>query len=256
MEVRDLCVRYKSERTTLNILDALNFSLGSGDFVSIVGPSGCGKTTLLRCIAGLQRPTEGEVKIMNTTVTRPMNGVTLVFQEYNRSLLPWRTVLRNVMLPIEDKSGKSNAEQHAKSLLRIVGLQDFENFYPWQLSGGMQQRVAIARSLAPGPKILLADEPFASIDAQTRATLEDELLHLWKDLSLSILFVTHDIDEAVYLSKRVIVFSARPARMVESFDIDLPYPRDQITTRSEAKFLKYRSDIFALIKSTKKDSAQ
>ena len=160
-------------------------------------------------------------------------SMTLVFQEYNRSLFPWRSVLNNVLFPIEDKVPKKEAFERATRLLRQLGLEGFEKYYPWQLSGGMQQRVAIARALAPNPKILLMDEPFASVDAQTRIVLEDQLLKLWSDMKLTVLFVTHDIEEAVYVSQKVIVLSNRPTHVIESLDIDLEYPRDQITTQGD-----------------------
>ncbi|MDG6996883.1 MAG: ABC transporter ATP-binding protein [Nitrososphaerota archaeon] len=247
LEISDLEVRY-SGRINLQVLDSLSFSISEKSFTSLVGPSGCGKTTIMRCISGLQRPTSGRVSISGTPVLEPTNGMTLVFQEYNRSLFPWRTVLRNVMLPIEDRMPKQKAREHAKKLLEEVGLKGFENYYPWELSGGMQQRVAIARALAPDPKILLMDEPFASVDAQTRTALEDQLLKLWEDMRLTILFVTHDIDEAVYVSQKVIVLSSRPAHVVDYVDVDLSYPRDQITTRSNQNFIAFRNRILEKIR--------
>lgn len=242
LEISDLTVRYTGERD-LHVLDSLAFSIEEGSFTSIVGPSGCGKTTILRCVSGLQRPSSGRVTIAGREVTQPTDGMTLVFQEYNRSLFPWRSVLSNVIFPIEDKVEKSKAKERAIQLLTELGLNGFETYYPWQLSGGMQQRVAIARALAPNPKILLMDEPFASVDAQTRTALEDQLLSVWKDRRLTILFVTHDIEEAVYVSQRVIVLSRRPTRVVDNLTVDLPYPRDQLTTRSDAKFLSYRAKV-------------
>ena len=202
----------------------------------------------MRCISGLQRPTAGKIVIAGSQIVEPTDGMTLVFQEYNRSLFPWRSVINNVLFPIEDKVPKREAIQRAKKLLSQIGLEGFENYYPWQLSGGMQQRVAIARALAPNPKILLMDEPFASVDAQTRTALEDQLLKLWDNMKLTILFVTHDIEEAVYVSQKVIVLSNRPTRVVENLGIDLGYPRDQITTRSEQKFISYRARIFQNIR--------
>ncbi|MCL5069273.1 MAG: ABC transporter ATP-binding protein [Thaumarchaeota archaeon] len=202
----------------------------------------------MRCISGLEKPTSGRVSVIGKEIVAPTDGMTLVFQEYNRSLLPWRTVLSNVMLPIEDRQPKQKAKQRAAELLSQVGLDGFENYYPWELSGGMQQRVAIARALAPRPKILLMDEPFASVDAQTRAVLEDQLLKLWKEMDLTILFVTHDIDESVYVSQNVIVLSTRPSHVVDNIEIDLPFPREQIVTRSDKDFLAYRATIMEKIR--------
>ena len=242
LTISDLSVRY-SGAINLSVLQSLSFSLEEGSFTTLVGPSGCGKTTILRCISGLQKPTSGTVSIAGTEVTEPTSGMTLVFQEYNRSLFPWRTVLSNVLFPIENKVRKSDALARAKNLLSLLRLEGFEKYYPWQLSGGMQQRVAIARALAPNPRILLMDEPFASVDAQTRTVLEDQLLRLWSEMKLTILFVTHDIEEAVYVSQKVIVLSKPPTHIIESLEIDLAHPRDQITTKSDQRFLAYRAKI-------------
>lgn len=243
VQVENLSVRFSSTKRTLEVIGGLSFTINEGQFVSFVGPSGCGKTTMLRCLSGLQRSTEGQILVMGKSMTEPTDGMTLVFQEYNRSLYPWRTVLRNVMLPIEDKMKKGEAEKLSLGLLHDVGLEGFGNYFPWQLSGGMQQRVAIARALAPQPKILLMDEPFASVDAQTRMVLEDQILRIWSDRHLTILFVTHDIDEAIYLSQTVMVLSSRPAHIIDQIPIDLSYPRNQVNTRAEEGFASYRSRI-------------
>jgi NitT/TauT family transport system ATP-binding protein len=248
VQVSDLSVVY-SGRVNLQVIDSLSFSIREKRFTSLVGPSGCGKTTILRCISGLQRPTSGRVSVIGKEIVAPADGMTLVFQEYNRSLLPWRTVLSNILLPIEGKEPKQKARERAVELLEQVGLRGFEHYYPWELSGGMQQRVAIARALAPRPRILLMDEPFASVDAQTRAALEDQLLKLWEEMGLTILFVTHDIDEAVYVSENVIVLSSRPTHVIGNIEIDLPFPRDQIVTRSDSSFLKHRAEIMEKIRS-------
>src|SRR5579875_302012 len=246
LEVKDLHLKYA--KANLQVLAGISFSLEESSFTSIVGPSGCGKSTLLRCISGLRRPTSGEVVLSGNRVTSPVEGVSLVFQEYNRLLLPWRSVLRNVILPVEDKLPKSEAERRASDLLKEVGLTGFEKYFPWQLSGGMQQRVAIARALSSDPKILLMDEPFASVDAQTRMTLEDQLLRLWKERGLTVLFVTHDIDESVYLSQRIIVLGKRPSRIIEDVVVRLPYPRDQVSTRNTSDFAGYRTGVFEKIR--------
>jgi NitT/TauT family transport system ATP-binding protein len=247
LEISNLSFTY-SGRANLRVLDSLSFSLEEGSFVSLVGPSGCGKTTILRCVSGLQKPTSGNIFVMGNQVLAPSDGMTLVFQEYNKSLYPWRSVIKNIMLPIEGKMPKYKCRAQALRLLEEVGLKGFENYYPWELSGGMQQRVAIARALAPNPKILLMDEPFASVDAQTRAALEDQLLKIWQELRLTILFVTHDIDEAVYLSQKVIVLGNRPTKVIESINIDIPYPRNQISTRSNSSFIDRRNQILERIR--------
>lgn len=247
IQVENLGVVYSSTNN-LKVIENLELSLEERKFVSIVGPSGCGKTTLLRCIAGLQKPTTGKITVMGKQITEPIDEMTIVFQEYNRSLFPWRNVLGNVMLPLETRLDKAEGKKRALKLLGEVGLLGFEKFYPWQLSGGMQQRVAIARALAPSPKILLMDEPFASVDAQTRFALEDQILKLWEENELTVLFITHDIDEAVYISQDVLALSGRPSKVLGSIGIDLPYPRDQIRTRSEPKFSVYRSELFQKIK--------
>lgn len=247
LEISNLSFTY-SGRTNLKVIESLNFSLAEGSFVSLVGPSGCGKTTILRCVSGLQRPSSGSIAVMGKPVLAPSEGMTLVFQEYNKSLYPWRSVIRNVMLPIENKMPKNQCREQAMRLLEEVGLKGFENYYPWELSGGMQQRVAIARALAPNPRILLMDEPFASVDAQTRTALEDQLLKLWRELKLTILFVTHDIDEAVYVSQNVIVLTNRPTRVVDSILVNLPYPRDQMVTRSDPSFINHRNQILEKIR--------
>lgn len=252
LEIENLGVQYSRQKVELKVIQDLSLSIKEGKFVSIVGPSGCGKTTLLRCIGGLQKPTQGQVKVMGEGISQPINEMTLVFQEYNRSLFPWRTVMRNVMLPVEDKMKKRDAQGLALRLIESVGLIGFENYFPWQLSGGMQQRVAIARALAPDPKIILMDEPFAAVDAQTRMALEDQILKIWHDLKLTVLFVTHDIDEAIYLSQTVIVLNGRPARISEEFQIDLEYPRNQIITRGKEEFASYRSRIYEALRTVVK----
>ena len=229
-------------------LGDVSFRVEAGQFVSVVGPSGCGKSTLLQCLAGLLRPTSGQVLFDGREVTGPPEGLILLFQEYNRSLMAWRSVLGNVRFALEGR-GRSRAEMDAEArrYLELVGLGGFERHHPWELSGGMQQRVAIARALARKPGVLLMDEPFGSLDALTRIDLEDTLLDLWGTLRTTILFVTHDIEEAVYLSDRVHVLSRRPARVIEDIDVALERPRHQLTTREDARFIKHRHRIFELI---------
>src|SRR5690606_2165934 len=223
---------------TREVLGGIDFSIKRGEFVCIVGPSGVGKTTLLRCLSGLQKATAGELLVLGTVVDEPQPGVAVVFQDYSRSLLPWTSVLHHVTLPLRANRLKTaEAEERARQALAQVGLQPtVADLYPWQLSGGMQQRVAIARALAYNPTVLLMDEPFASVDAQTRSDLEDLVLRLQRELGLTVLLVTHDIDEAVYLSDRVVALSGTPARVADIVDVPLGTERDQIETKSTHEF--------------------
>ncbi|WP_298040414.1 ABC transporter ATP-binding protein [uncultured Microbacterium sp.] len=233
----------------------LTFSIPQGQLVCIVGPSGAGKTTLLKCIAGLLPPTAGRLEIEGKAITGPPKTMAVVFQEYGRSLYPWMTVQGNVELPLKS-AGIAKAERRriSQEALVAVGLADAGDKYPWQLSGGMQQRVAIARAVAYRPQILLMDEPFAAVDAQTRADLEDLVRKIWKDLGVTVLFVTHDIDESVYLGQRVIVLSNRPTVVQDDITIDLPDERDQLTTRSDPRFVELRHHIYGEIQRAKTNS--
>lgn len=231
----------------------ISFSVNRGEFVCIVGPSGCGKTTLLKCICHLLKPTTGKVFINGQEIHCPPREMILIFQDYSRSLFPWRTVLKNVLFVLEKKDlPKKERVEIAKSTLANVNLTGFENHYPWELSGGMQQRVAIARAMAFSPDILLMDEPFASVDAQTRNDLEDTVLEIWHKFSQTILFVTHDIEEAIYLADRVLVLSHRPSQIREEILIDLERPRNQLTTKEDKRFMEYRHHIYTLIKEESK----
>ena len=199
-------------------------------------------------IAGLIAPTSGRVMLHGREVTGPPPKLVLVFQEFNKSLFAWRSVLGNVRFGIEARGNRTReAEFRARSLIELVGLKDFENHYPWELSGGMQQRVAIARALAYEPEVLLMDEPFGSLDALTRLELEDTLLRLWEELGTTILFITHDIEEAIYLSDRVWVLSRRPSQIIEELRIDFSRPRNQVATRAEARFMEIRNRIYRRI---------
>jgi NitT/TauT family transport system ATP-binding protein len=227
----------------------LEFRIDAGEFVCIVGPSGCGKTTLLKCVAGLLPPTDGRVLLHGQQVIEPPRQMALVFQDYSRSLLPWMSVQANVSLPLHRRNLTGDEQRTLVSdALASVGLEGFEHHYPWQLSGGMQQRVAMARALAYQPEILLMDEPFASVDAQTRSDLEDLLLSVWRRLKITVLFVTHDIDESVYLADRVIVLSTRPATVDEILPVGLSRPRDQVTTKEQPEFARLRTRIYTAIK--------
>ena len=219
-----------------------------GEFVSFVGPSGCGKTTLLMTLAGLLTPTAGTVVINGKEVTGPPPNLVLLFQEYNKSLFAWRSVLGNVRFGAEARgTPAAEGEAKARRLIDLVGLKGFENHYPWELSGGMQQRVAIARALAYEPQVLLMDEPFGSLDALTRLELEDMLLALWSQLKTTIVFITHDIEEAIYLSDRIWVLSQRPSQIMQEIVIDFSRPRHQVSTRAEARFMEIRNAIYRQI---------
>ncbi|PZM97312.1 MAG: ABC transporter, partial [Actinobacteria bacterium] len=211
LEVRGLRKVYEGRQRQVEAIRNLTFTVDKGELVCLVGPSGCGKTTLLKCVAGLLAPTAGAVWFAGRPVTRPPEGMAVVFQEYGRSLFPWLTVRANVELPLKRrKLRRAERARLVEESLAAVGLADVHHAYPWQLSGGMQQRVAIARAIAYQPQVLLMDEPFAAVDAQTRAELEDLIRELWRKLGVTVLFVTHDIDEAVYLGQRVIILTASP----------------------------------------------
>ena len=227
----------------------LTFDVAAGEFVCIVGPSGCGKTTLLKCVAGLLEPTAGEIRLGDAPVDGPPDTMALVFQEYSRSLFPWMSVRQNVAFPLSRrKLGKQETARLVEDALGAVGLGDAVDRYPWQLSGGMQQRVAIARALAYQPRVLLMDEPFASVDAQTRADLEDLVLQVRQDYDVTIVFVTHDIDESVYLSDRVIVLTPSPTRVRETLEVALPRPREQVATKELQEFARLRAHVWRTIK--------
>jgi NitT/TauT family transport system ATP-binding protein len=238
-------------------IEDVSLVVADGEFLCVVGPSGCGKTTLLKCVAGLLRPTKGSVLLRGKRVARPPEEMALVFQEYSRSLMPWTSVANNVLLPLRHKKlGRQERKQLVEESLEAVGLGGLGNRYPWQLSGGMQQRVAIARALAYQPSILLMDEPFASVDAQTRGDLEDLVLQVREEFAVTIVFVTHDIDESVYLSDRVVVLTHAPTEVKEIIDVDLPFPRDQITTKELPEFAHLRGHVYRLIKREQVEPAE
>ncbi|MEQ3552687.1 ABC transporter ATP-binding protein [Pseudonocardia nematodicida] len=248
LEVKNLVKSYGHGESAETVLDGLDISVADGEFVTIVGPSGCGKTTMLRCMSGLLPFDSGGVQVSGEQVTRPPETLGVVFQDYSRSLLPWLTVARNVDLPLR-YLGLSRAERAVRTdeALQSVGLDRHRGKRPWQLSGGMQQRVAIARALAYRPKLLLMDEPFASVDAQTRSELEDLTLALWAEHGMTIAFITHDIDEAVYLGDRVVVLSSTPTRVKREIPVPLPRPRNQLTTKELPEFAELRSEVLRVL---------
>ena len=250
LEVEALSKSYRQANGELtNAIGNITCRVENGEFVSFVGPSGCGKTTLLMSIAGLLAPSSGRVIVNGRAVAGPPENLVLLFQEYNKSLFAWRSVLGNVCFGLEARRQNiGNARKKALDLLELVGLKGFENHYPWELSGGMQQRVAIARALAYEPEILLMDEPFGSLDALTRLELEDVLLNIWTELKTTILFITHDIEEAIYLSDRIWVLSRRPSAIIEEIPIAFPRPRHQVVTRGEPRFMEIRNAIYQQIR--------
>lgn len=232
------------------IIGDLSFAARPGEFLSVVGPSGCGKTTLLMCLAGLYGVDAGSVQFEGALIDAPPPGLSVVFQDYSRSLLPWKSNLDNVVFGMKRVAASDSAKQaQARELLQAVGLAGFESHFPWQVSGGMQQRVAIARGLGAQSRLLLLDEPLAAVDAQTRADLQDLLLDLAHRYNQTCLLVTHDVDEAVYMADRVIVLSRRPTCVAADLRVDCPKPRDQLATREHPAFLRLRHEVVSLIRS-------
>jgi NitT/TauT family transport system ATP-binding protein len=257
LEIRSLRKVYEGHGRSVEALRDLTFSVDASEFVCVVGPSGCGKTTLLRCIAGLLEPTAGEVLLQGARVAGPPSDMAVVFQEYGRSLFPWMTIRGNVELPLRAKRlARDRRDELVREALTAVDLGDVHGAYPWQLSGGMQQRVAIARAVAYEPHVLLMDEPFAAVDAQTRAELEDLVRSVWHRTGVTTVFVTHDIDEAVYLGQRVLVLSSSPTVVQEDLAVDLPDERDQLTTRSDPRFTQLRTHVYAQIQQAKRGGGQ
>jgi NitT/TauT family transport system ATP-binding protein len=247
LRIRGLRKAFAAPGGTTVALDGIDLDIARGSFVSIVGPSGCGKSTLLQIAAGLVAPSSGEVLLEGRRVESPPPSAIYVFQQYTRSLFPWKTVERNVAFGLENRERLARDEIAARTqaLIRTVKLAGFERHYPWQLSGGMQQRVAIARALACRPALLLMDEPFSAVDALTRVGLQELVRTLWRELGLTVIFVTHDVDEGVYLSTRVVALSRAPARAAIDLPIELPHPRDQIATRALPQYLDYRAQLLA-----------
>ncbi|NMX21600.1 nitrate ABC transporter ATP-binding protein [ANME-1 cluster archaeon GoMg4] len=242
LELRNVTKTFKTEEGELTALECINLAIKPSEFLCVIGPSGCGKSTLLRLIAGLDDPSSGEILLDGKELRGPSLDRGMVFQEY--SLFPWRTVLKNVTFGLEIQ-GIDKQEQYkiAERYIELVGLTGFENRYPYELSGGMKQRVAIARALATDPAILLMDEPFGSVDAQTRNILQEELLEIWKRTKKTVLFVTHSVDEAVYLADRVAVMSTRPGCLIKCLDNAIPRPRK----RTSMEVNEFREKLLMLL---------
>lgn len=248
IDIRDVSLQFGEGANARQILTGINLQVRAGEFLSVIGPSGCGKTTLLRLIAGLVQPTGGSIICDNREVKKPSRDRAIVFQDYGKALLPWRKIWSNVTLPLEDReSPRGDLRARAIELLKVMRLESVADHYPDELSGGMQQRVQIARSLAQGPKVWLMDEPFGALDAITRQQLQDEVARLAADRKMTVVFITHDLEEAIYLGDRVVVLGAHPGRIVEEIAVDLPRPRDQLTTREDPKFLAHRHHLFGLL---------
>lgn len=246
IEVRDVAITFGKGADAHRAVETTQVMIEAGQFVCILGPSGCGKSTLLNAIAGYVNPTEGEVLVDGTRVEKPGPDRGMVFQQY--SLLPWKTVYENVAFgPKMAGHGRVEAGSTANTFLELVGLKKFGNRYPAELSGGMQQRVGIARALANYPSVLLMDEPFGALDAQTRLMMQESLLDIWRKFGTTVVFVTHDVDEAVFLADRVLIMSAAPGRIIEDVQIDLPRPRST-DMASSAEYVQARQFCLDTIK--------
>lgn len=253
LSVRGMQKIYASDHGDVEAIRDLTFDVYRGELVCLVGPSGCGKTTLLKGIAGLMRMTAGTIELEGSPVAGPPKSMAVVFQEYGRSLYPWMRVFENVELPLKNQRvPKQQRRTKVMEALDAVGLSAVARSYPWQLSGGMQQRVAIARAIAYEPSVMLMDEPFAAVDAQTRADLEDLIRNIWQRLGITILFVTHDVEEAVYLGDRVLVMSSSPTVIQDDIRIDLPLVRDQLETKSTKQFVDLRHRVYEQIQIAKR----
>jgi NitT/TauT family transport system ATP-binding protein len=247
LSIRAVRKSYASPGGITTALNGVDLDIRHGGFVSLIGPSGCGKSTLLQIMAGLTDATSGEVYHLDKRIDGPAEDVLYVFQQYTRSLFPWLTVGKNIAFGLNNQRGIPRAEIEARTreLSRLVKLTGFEDHYPWQLSGGMQQRVAIARALICRPDVLLMDEPFSAVDALTRVGLQELVRGLWQEFGITIIFVTHDVDEAIYMSERVIALTRSPGTVAIDLEVELPFPRDQIVTRALPNYLDYRAKLLA-----------
>lgn len=245
IEFRGVTKIFRRGSHVVQAIESVDLSIGRGEFVTVLGPSGCGKTTLLHMLGGFEFPTEGTVSIDGQVIPGPGRDRGMVFQD--ATLFPWRTVSSNIAWPMEvDGVSKREAHERASDLLKRVGLEKFGNAYPGELSGGMRQRAALARTLAMDPSVLLMDEPFGALDAQTREVMQEELMRLWQASGLTVIFITHDISEAIFLADRVIVMGASPGHIVEDCKIDLDRPRTA-DTRADARTLEYRTHLWKLL---------
>ena len=245
VEIRDLVKKFQTRNGEVVALNGVDLSIQDKEFVCVVGPSGCGKSTLLNMIGGLDTPTSGEILVDGKEVDGPSPKRGIVFQQY--ALFPWLTVEKNVQFGLKLQGmPRERMEQVTEKYLRAVGLENFAHSYPKELSGGMKQRVAIARAYAVNPEVLLMDEPFGALDAQTRVQLQTELLETWEHEQKTCFFITHDVEEAIILAQRVVIMSARPGRVKDIVDIDIPYPRDQATKMSP-RFLELKNDIWGQV---------
>lgn len=242
VQIKHVVKKFQTRNGEMVALNGVDLDIEENEFVCVVGPSGCGKSTLLNIIGGLDSPTDGEILVDGKPVSGPSPERGIVFQQY--ALFPWLTVEKNVEFGLK-LAGKSPAEcrETAQKYLKIVGLEAFAKSYPKELSGGMKQRVAIARAYAVNPKVLLMDEPFGALDAQTRTQLQSELLNTWEEEQKTCFFITHDVEEAIILAQRVIIMCARPGRVKDIVEIDIPYPRDQ-TTKMSPRFLELKNYIW------------
>jgi NitT/TauT family transport system ATP-binding protein len=249
ISIRSVSMEFPTPDGVKHVLNDISYEVKEHHFVSIVGPSGVGKTTLLRLLTGLMKPTSGEIVVGDQKISGPPKGLAVVLQDYTRSLMPWMTIEKNIALTLRrQKLGKPELRDRIESSLEEVGLAGTGKNYPWQMSGGMQQRASIARALATRPDILVMDEPFASVDAQTRFDLEDLVLKVRDDFGITTLMVTHDIDEAVYLSDEIVVLHGKPAAVRDVVTVDIPFPRSQMETRNSQRFAELRTHVYAMVR--------
>jgi NitT/TauT family transport system ATP-binding protein len=246
LTINSVVKKFKRGSHVVHALGPVDLKIQQGEFVTVLGPSGCGKTTLLHMLGGFETPTSGSVEIHGNAITKPSRKLGMVFQE--ATLFPWKTVLQNIAWPIE-QTGKTRAEalDMATEYLDKVGLHRFGKAYPMELSGGMRQRAALARTLAMQPEVLLMDEPFGALDAQTREEMQEELMRMWQASALTVVFITHDITESIFLGDRVVVLGGKPGTVMEDCPIDLPRPRTP-ATKSDPKVLEYRAHLWDLIR--------
>lgn len=238
--VSSVGVTYGKDVGCAAVIDDVSFDVAEREIIAVVGRSGTGKTTLLRTLGGLLQATTGGIEFAGAPLRGTTDGVITVFQDYTNALLPWRTVANNIALPLERRLSKAERQTRIAEVLRMVGMEDKAGLYPWELSGGMQQRVQIARALALQPRVLLMDEPFGALDAMTKGTLQDELLRVQHETGATIIFITHDLEEAIYLSDRVLVIAGSPGTITVDIPVGLPRPRQQITTREDPRYLGIR----------------